>query len=344
MAVPRGRVGRGRISWSASWWGRAEKEECCHLRAAGAEGCGTMDRFVGAAGGRRTPSPRPGDEPDPVAASRRRPTSRYGRRATSNIVPTLGFRPRTGAQSAQRDAGTRVRIDDGGSDDLWLLRRPPSTTTSPATQSAWPCHPSSDVLRHADGYRGRGRFRCPRGGFSADEKRGRREVFLLRPPRMVIATCARPLDRRKRLVCRRVRVVFRRGAGRGDRAPRRGRGREGREETAPRRPRGRGAGKSPARPGAGRAENSGAEQNPGAGRVACEFACTKSNLRKGWGKLIACAVFRDLASHGARVFRLRSRVSSERFLRLVEETISQRRRKFDSFDRSPPTRFLCATS
>ena len=162
---------------------RAEKEGCCHLRAAGAEGCGTMDRFVGAAGGRRTPSPRPGDEPDPVAASRRRPTSRYGRRATSNIVPTLGFRPRTGAQSAQRDAGTRVRIDDGGSDDLWLLRRPPSTTTSPATQSAWPCHPSSDVLRHADGYRGRGRFRCPRGGFSADEKRGRREVFLLRPPR-----------------------------------------------------------------------------------------------------------------------------------------------------------------
>ena len=227
---------------------RAEKEECCHLRAAGAEGCGTMDRFVGAAGGRRTPSPRPGDEPDSVAASRRRPTSRYGRRATSNIVPTLGFRPRTGAQSAQRDAGTRVRIDDGGSDDLWLLRRPPSTTTSPATKSAWPCHPSSDVLRHADGYRGRGRFRCPRGGFSADEKRGRREVFLLRPPRMVIATCARPLDRRKRLVCRRARVVFRLGEGRGDRARRRGRGRERREETASRRPRGRGAEQSPARP------------------------------------------------------------------------------------------------
>ena len=64
----------------------------------------------------------------------------------------------------------------------------------------------------------------------------------------------------------------------------------------------------------------------------------------GGGKLITCAVFRDLASHGARVFRLRSRVSSERFLRLVKEAISRRRRKFDSFDRSAPTRFLCATS
>ena len=62
------------------------------------------------------------------------------------------------------------------------------------------------------------------------------------------------------------------------------------------------------------------------------------------GELITCAVFRDLASHGARVFRRRFRVSSERFLRLVGETISQRRRKFDSFDRSAPTRFLCATS
>ena len=64
----------------------------------------------------------------------------------------------------------------------------------------------------------------------------------------------------------------------------------------------------------------------------------------GWGKLITCAVFRDLASYGARVFPRRSRVSSERFLRLVKETISQRRRKFDTFDRSAPTRFLCGTS
>jgi len=62
------------------------------------------------------------------------------------------------------------------------------------------------------------------------------------------------------------------------------------------------------------------------------------------GELITCALFRDLASHDARVFRRRSRVSSERFLRLVKEAISQRRRKFDSFDRSAPTRFLCATS
>ena len=39
------------------------------------------------------------------------------------------------------------------------------------------------------------------------------------------------------------------------------------------------------------------------------------------GELVTCAVFRDLASHGARVFRRRSRVSSERFLRLVKALV-----------------------
>ena len=45
-----------------------------------------------------------------------------GRGATSSIVPTHVFRPRAGAQGAQRDAGGRVRIDDGGSIDPWRLR------------------------------------------------------------------------------------------------------------------------------------------------------------------------------------------------------------------------------
>ena len=71
------------------------------------------------------------------------PRRYYGRGATSSIVPTHVFRPRTGAQGAQRDAGGRVRIDDGGSNDLRLLRRPPSTTTTPATQSARPWDPST---------------------------------------------------------------------------------------------------------------------------------------------------------------------------------------------------------
>ena len=88
------------------------------------------------AAGRRPFRRRRGWPADPITASGRSPTSRYARRATSNIVPTLVFPPRTGARSAQRDAGTRVRIDDGGSNDLELLRRPPSTTTPPATQSA----------------------------------------------------------------------------------------------------------------------------------------------------------------------------------------------------------------
>jgi len=62
--------------------------------------------------------------------------------------------------------------------------------------------------------------------------------------------------------------------------------------------------------------------------------------------MITCAVFRDLASRDTRVFRRRSLVSPERFLWLVEETISRGRQKFDSLGRSAPTvtRFPCATS
>ena len=86
--------------------------------------------------------------------------------ATSNIVPTHVFRPRTGAQGAQRDAGGRVRIDDGGSNDLRLLRRPPSSTTTPATRSARPWDPSTSRNTPTVS----GRFRCPRRVFFADEK------------------------------------------------------------------------------------------------------------------------------------------------------------------------------
>ena len=70
---------------------------------------------------------------------------------------------------------------------------------------------------------------------------------------------------------------------------------------------------------------------------------TATNLA-GWLKLITCAVFHNLPSRGACVFWHRSRVSPECVLMLVEEPVSRRRRKFDSFGRSAPTRFSCATS
>ena len=110
-------------------------------------------------------------------------------RTGGDIVPTHVFRPRTGAQGAQRDAGGRVRIDDGGSNDLWLLRRPPSSTTTPATQSARPWDPSTS----RDTPTVSGSFSVPETRFfSPTRKRCRRAVFLIRPSRMAMATCARP--------------------------------------------------------------------------------------------------------------------------------------------------------
>ena len=51
----------------------------------------------------------------------------------------------------------------------------------------------------------------------------------------------------------------------------------------------------------------------------------------GWWKLITCSAFCDLVSRGARVVRCCSRVSSERFLWLIKETISRRRQKIELF-------------
>ena len=89
-----------------------------------------------------------------------------------------------------------------------------------------------------------------------------------------MATCARPLERRKRLVCRTLKGWFSpRGRQRRQSPPepRRGRGREGSpgRNGAAATPGKRGRGRAQRGLGAGRAENSGAERNPGAGRVSC---------------------------------------------------------------------------
>ena len=161
---------------------------------------------VQTSGGRSTgPPSAPRATTAAAASASEGPPIYCGRGATSSIVPTHVFRPRTGAQGAQRDAGGRVRIDDGGSNDLWLLRRPPSSTTTPATQSAWPCHPSTSRDTSTVS-----------GSFSVPERR-----FFRRRENAAVArsfwpdrrawSCRRargPLERRKRLPWRRVSVGF----------------------------------------------------------------------------------------------------------------------------------------
>ena len=126
-------------------------------------------------------------------------------RTGGDIVPTHVFRPRTGAQGAQRDAGGRVRIDDGGSNDLRLLRRPPSSTTTPATRSARPWDPSTS----RDTPTVSGSFSVPETRFF----RRRENAAVARSfwPDRRVWSCRRargPLERRKRLPWRRVSVGF----------------------------------------------------------------------------------------------------------------------------------------
>ena len=86
-----------------------------------------------------------------------------------------------------------------------------------------------------------------------------------------MATCARHIGAENDSYVGRLRVGFRLGAGRGDRVRRRGRGREGSpgRNGAAATPGKRGRGRAQRGLGAGRAENSGAERSPGAGRVPC---------------------------------------------------------------------------
>ena len=145
---------------------------------------------VQTSGGRLTgPPSAPRATTAAAASASEGPRMYYGRGATSNIVPTHVFRPRAGAQGAQRDAGGRVRIDDGGSNDLWLLRRSTSSTTRPARRGARAWDPSTA----RDTPTISGSFSVPETRFfSPTRKRCRRAVFLIRPSRMAMATCARP--------------------------------------------------------------------------------------------------------------------------------------------------------
>ena len=161
---------------------------------------------VQTSGGRSTGPPSAPRATTAAAASASEGPRRYcGRGATSNIVPTHVFRPRTGAQSAQRDAGGRVRIDDGGSNDLWLLRRSTSSTTRPARRGARAWDPST--ARDTP---------TVSGSFSVLETRffRRRENAAVArsfwPDRRVWSwrRARGPLERRKRPLCRRVSADF----------------------------------------------------------------------------------------------------------------------------------------
>ena len=133
--------------------------------------------------------------------------------------------------------------------------------------------PPVDVLRHADGFGIV--FGAREAVFPPTRKGCRREVFLLRPSRMVMNGDVRAAYwRRKRLVCRTLKGWFSpRGRQRRQSPPepRRGRGREGSpgRNGAAATPGKRGRGRAQRGLGAGRAENSGAERSPGAGRVPC---------------------------------------------------------------------------
>ena len=102
-------------------------------------------------------------------------------------------------------AQSRIRIDDGGSNDLRLLRRPPSTTTSPATRGARPWDPSTS----RDTPTVSGSFSVPETRFF----RRRENAAVARSfwPDRRVWSCRRargPLERRKRPLCRRVSADF----------------------------------------------------------------------------------------------------------------------------------------
>ena len=71
-----------------------------------------------------------GADPRPASSKRHRLSQEVERQKRLHGLFTPGAR-------------RRVRIDNGGSNDLRLLRRPPSTTTTPATRGARPWDPST---------------------------------------------------------------------------------------------------------------------------------------------------------------------------------------------------------
>ena len=161
---------------------------------------------VQTSGGRSTgPPSAPRATMAAAASASEGPRRYYGRGATSNIVPTDVFRPRTGAQGAQRDAGGRVRIDDGGSNDLWLLRRSASSTTRPATRGARPWDPSTS----RDTPTVSGSFSVPETRFFRRRENAAVARSFWSDRRVWSWRRARgPLERRKRPLCRRVSADF----------------------------------------------------------------------------------------------------------------------------------------